>query len=135
MKSTRRISHSAAERRGRLPRGRRARRQQHPPSPCAAGSATAYGDGAQVPIAAGQQVRFAGTNLQALADNGAPGADAFRPMGREAASAAEDRSVSARYVSREIPGYQDLDANGTWRSSPQYGEVWVPRATPAGWAP
>ncbi|MFP3608414.1 DUF6600 domain-containing protein, partial [Paraburkholderia sp. SIMBA_053] len=49
--------------------------------------------------------------------------------------AAEDRSVSARYVSREIPGYQDLDANGTWRSSPQYGEVWVPRATPAGWAP
>lgn len=98
------------------------------------GSATAYGDGAQVPIAAGQQLRFAGTNLQALADNGAPGADAFDQWAASR-DAAEDRSVSARYVSREIPGYQDLDANGTWRSSPQYGEVWVPRATPAGWAP
>ncbi|CAB3643931.1 DUF6600 domain-containing protein [Paraburkholderia rhynchosiae] len=98
------------------------------------GSATAYGDGGQVPVAAGQQMRFAGTNLQALADDGAPGLDGFDQWAASR-DAAEDRSVSARYVSREIPGYQDLDANGTWRSSPQYGEVWVPRATPAGWAP
>lgn len=98
------------------------------------GSATVYGDSGQVPVAAGQQIRFAGTNLQQVADNGAPGLDGFDQWaaGRDAA---EDRSVSARYVSRDIPGYQDLDANGTWRSSPQYGEVWVPRATPAGWAP
>jgi len=98
------------------------------------GSATAYGDGAQMPIAAGQQVRFAGTNLQTLADSGVPEPDGFDQWAASR-DAAEDRSVSARYVSREIPGYQDLDANGTWRSSPQYGEVWVPRATPAGWAP
>src|SRR6266702_1436444 len=98
------------------------------------GSATVYGDGGQVPVAAGQQVRFAGTNLQQLADNGAPGPDGFDQWA-SSRDAAEDRSVSARYVSREIPGYQDLDANGTWRSSPEYGEVWVPRATPAGWAP
>ncbi|WP_144108862.1 DUF6600 domain-containing protein [Paraburkholderia sp. BCC1886] len=98
------------------------------------GSATVYGENGQVPVAAGQQIRFAGTNLQQSANNGAPGLDAFDQwaMSRDAA---EDRSVSARYVSRDIPGYQDLDANGTWRSSPQYGEVWVPRATPAGWAP
>jgi hypothetical protein len=38
-------------------------------------------------------------------------------------------------VSRDIPGYEDLDNNGTWRETPQYGEVWVPSATPAGWAP
>jgi hypothetical protein len=98
------------------------------------GTATAYGDGAQVPIAAGQQIRFAGTSLQTLADEGAPGPDSFDQW-TASRDAAENRSVSARYVSREIPGYQDLDANGTWRSSPQYGEVWVPRATPAGWAP
>ncbi|MFM0196585.1 FecR protein [Paraburkholderia strydomiana] len=98
------------------------------------GNATVYGDGAQVPIAAGQQIRFAGTSLQTLADNGAPGPDGFDQWAASR-DAAENRSVSARYVSREIPGYQDLDANGTWRSSPQYGEVWVPRATPAGWAP
>ncbi|MEN8501087.1 DUF6600 domain-containing protein [Paraburkholderia sp. DD10] len=98
------------------------------------GSATAYGDGGQVPVAAGQQVRFAGTNLQQVANDGAPGPDGFDQWAASR-DAAEDRSVSARYVSREIPGYQDLDANGTWRSSPEYGEVWVPRATPAGWAP
>ncbi|WP_025600341.1 DUF6600 domain-containing protein [Burkholderia sp. WSM2230] len=98
------------------------------------GSATAYGDGTQMPIAAGQSMRFAGTGLQTLAGNGAPGPDAFDQW-TASRDAAEDRSVSARYVSREIPGYQDLDANGTWRSSAQYGEVWMPRATPAGWAP
>src|ERR1700722_438110 len=26
----------------------------------------------------------------------------------------EDNSISARYVSREVPGYSDLDDNGTW---------------------
>ncbi|MFM0072368.1 FecR protein [Paraburkholderia sediminicola] len=98
------------------------------------GSATVYGDSGQVPVAAGQQIRFAGTNLQQVADSGAPGLDGFDQWAASR-DASEDRSVSARYVSRDIPGYQDLDANGTWRSSPQYGEVWVPRATPAGWAP
>ncbi|MCC8403788.1 FecR domain-containing protein [Paraburkholderia sp. MMS20-SJTN17] len=98
------------------------------------GSAIAYGDGSQVPVAAGQQIRFAGTSLQQLADNRAPAPD---ELDQWAASrdATEDRSLSARYVSRDIPGYEDLDANGTWRATPQYGEVWVPNATPAGWAP
>ncbi|WP_133647967.1 DUF6600 domain-containing protein [Paraburkholderia flava] len=99
-----------------------------------AGNATVYGDGGQVPIAAGQQIRFAGTNLQQLADNRVPAPDAFDQWAGSR-DVAEDRSVSARYVSRDIPGYEDLDANGAWRSSPQYGEVWVPNAVPTGWAP
>ncbi len=98
------------------------------------GSATVYGDNGQVPVAAGQQIRFAGTALQQVADNGAPGLDGFDQWAASR-DAAEDRSVSARYVSRDVPGYEDLDANGSWRSSPQYGEVWVPNAVPAGWAP
>ncbi len=32
-------------------------------------------------------------------------------------------------------GYQDLDENGTWRNDPEYGNVWVPNACRAGWAP
>nr|MBN3724198.1 FecR protein [Burkholderia sp. Ac-20379] len=98
------------------------------------GAATAYGEAGQIPIAAGQQLTFAGTNLQSTASNAAPPAD---PFDRWAAArdAAEDRSISARYVSREIPGYQDLDANGTWRETPEYGAVWTPNSTPAGWAP
>ncbi|WP_459723085.1 DUF6600 domain-containing protein [Paraburkholderia sp. 2C] len=98
------------------------------------GSATVYGDGGQLPVAAGQQIRFSGTNLQQVASNGAPAPDA---LDQWAASrdAAEDNSVSARYVSRDVPGYQDLDANGTWSQNPQYGAVWTPNQMPAGWAP
>jgi hypothetical protein len=98
------------------------------------GSATVYGDNGQVPVGAGQQIRFAGTALQQVADNGAPGLDGFDQWAASR-DAAEDRSVSARYVSRDVPGYEDLDANGSWRSNPQYGEVWVPNAVPVGWAP
>ena len=47
----------------------------------------------------------------------------------------EDRSESARYVSREMPGYADLDDNGGWRQYPEYGEVWFPRGVAVGWAP
>ena len=47
----------------------------------------------------------------------------------------EDQSPSARYVSRQLIGYQDLDQYGSWRTTPEYGAVWVPNGTPAGWAP
>ncbi len=98
------------------------------------GSVTVYGENGQMPMQAGQQIRFAGTALQQVASVAAPPPDAFDQWAL-ARDEAEDRSVSARYVSRDIPGYQDLDANGTWRESPQYGEVWVPNAEPTGWAP
>lgn len=41
---------------------------------------------------------------------------------------------SYRYVSPEIAGAQDLDANGTWVSS-QYGEAWEPTNVSADWSP
>jgi len=47
----------------------------------------------------------------------------------------EDMSESARYVSRDIPGYADLDAAGGWRTYPEYGGVWFPAGMPPGWAP
>ncbi|HLZ51829.1 MAG TPA: DUF6600 domain-containing protein [Candidatus Acidoferrum sp.] len=50
----------------------------------------------------------------------------------------EDRmahSVSARYVSDDVIGYEDLDDYGRWRQVPQYGNVWFPQETAAGWAP
>jgi hypothetical protein len=46
----------------------------------------------------------------------------------------EDGSRSVRYVSRDVVGYEDLDDNGSWRSEPNYGYVWVPRVA-SGWAP
>jgi hypothetical protein len=47
----------------------------------------------------------------------------------------EDRAVSARYVSRDVIGYEDLDDYGSWSTEPEYGAVWYPRAVPVGWAP
>ena len=98
------------------------------------GNVTVYGENGQTPMSAGQQIRFAGTDLQQVASEAAPPPDAFDQWAL-ARDAAEDRSISARYVSRDVPGYQDLDANGTWRESPQYGEVWEPNDMPSGWAP
>jgi hypothetical protein len=47
----------------------------------------------------------------------------------------EDNAVSARYVSRDMVGYDDLDDYGDWRDEPEYGHVWYPRHVEADWAP
>jgi Family of unknown function (DUF6600)/FecR protein len=45
-----------------------------------------------------------------------------------------EHSESARYVSHDVVGYEDLDDNGDWRPDPGYGNVWYPRVA-EGWAP
>src|SRR6267143_737363 len=47
----------------------------------------------------------------------------------------EDRSHSSRYVSSDVIGYEDLDDNGGWRTTAEYGTVWFPHTTIVGWAP
>src|SRR3989442_10321922 len=47
----------------------------------------------------------------------------------------EDRSQSSRYVSSDVIGYEDLDDNGGWRPTQEYGTVWFPHTTIVGWAP
>lgn len=47
----------------------------------------------------------------------------------------EERSVSARYVSPEMTGVEDLDRYGRWEQDTQYGALWIPRSVPVGWAP
>jgi len=44
-------------------------------------------------------------------------------------------SASARYVSRDIPGYDDLDAYGAWTVTPDYGPMWFPNSVAYGWQP
>jgi hypothetical protein len=44
-------------------------------------------------------------------------------------------SASARYVSADVVGYEDLDEHGAWRPAPGYGNVWFPRSAGADWAP
>jgi hypothetical protein len=64
----------------------------------------------------------------------APGLDAFDEwsMNRDRHYS---RATYARYVSPSVVGAEDLDDYGDWRPNPEYGNVWIPRAVPAGWAP
>jgi hypothetical protein len=43
--------------------------------------------------------------------------------------------VAPYRVSPEMTGYEELDSYGSWRTVPNYGEVWYPRSAGAGWAP
>jgi len=47
----------------------------------------------------------------------------------------EDHSVSSRYVSSDVIGYEDLDDYGGWRPVPEYGTVWFPHTVVVGWVP
>ena len=47
----------------------------------------------------------------------------------------EEHSVSSRYVSDDVVGYEDLDEYGGWRAVPEYGNVWFPHTVVVGWAP
>jgi hypothetical protein len=98
------------------------------------GQGEVYGENASYLIDARQPYRFTGTDLRDRRPFDAPGIDDFDRWARDR-DRAFDSSPSARYVSRDVIGYQDLDAHGTWRSDPTYGHVWVPSYVEAGWAP
>ena len=40
-----------------------------------------------------------------------------------------------QYLTADVTGYEDLNAYGSWINDSTYGEVWAPRAVPAGWEP
>jgi hypothetical protein len=44
------------------------------------------------------------------------------------------QSISAQYVSVEMPGYDELDGAGDWQPQSDYGPIWFPHVE-AGWAP
>lgn len=98
------------------------------------GAAIAYGDRDSISIREAEQVLFSGTNLSHNSINRMPPYDTFDQWVRDR-DRAEDSSVSARYVSREVIGYQQLDEHGTWETHTEYGAIWLPRTTEIGWAP
>ena len=82
----------------------------------------------------GQEYVFNGTDQISYDAVGAPPYDDFEDW-CQSRDQRENRAISARYVSRDVDGYYDLDEYGDWRPDPDYGEVWIPRGVPAGWAP
>ena len=47
----------------------------------------------------------------------------------------EETSFSSEYVAADVPGQEDLDDHGIWRSVPEYGDMWMPTGVPDDWAP
>jgi hypothetical protein len=85
-------------------------------------------------VHAGQQVRVSGADQPSYDTAGVPPRDQWDSWCADR-DQHDDQSPSARYVSRQLVGYQDLDQYGSWRVTPEYGAVWVPNGTPGGWAP
>jgi hypothetical protein len=98
------------------------------------GEGESTGDGPAVRIRANQQARFSNGTSLTNDIHEAPSPDGFD----EWASSRDNRldhATSARYVSPDVVGYEDLDEYGTWRDTSTYGHVWVPSSVDVGWAP
>jgi len=97
-----------------------------------AGEVTAGGQAYK--LDGGQQYIFSGSDQVNYDAESLPDPDGFDSWCRDR-DHREDSSQSARYVSRDVIGYDDLDTYGTWRTDPTYGPVWVPTSVAVGWAP
>jgi len=98
------------------------------------GAADVHAGDQNFPIANGQSVQLVGQDNVQQQMMGLPPRDDF-DIWCEARDRRENGMVSARYVPREMIGYEDLDQYGVWQEIPPYGPVWMPRGVPAGWAP
>jgi|HubBroStandDraft_5_1064220.scaffolds.fasta_scaffold05287_3 hypothetical protein len=101
-----------------------------------AGVGQVIGAGASYNVNQGELDTFSGTDqLYAQTDSIYDSNDNDFEMWCEQRDHHEDNSISMRYVSDDVIGYDDLDDNGGWRQDPQYGAVWFPHTTIVGWAP
>jgi len=99
------------------------------------GQGEVTGGGAAYTVHANDSATFSGFDrLNANSENYGNEEDQFDNW-----AATRDRrsehSNSARYVSADVVGYEDLDDHGSWRQTPDNGNVWFPRTSVPGWAP
>ncbi|HEY6269987.1 MAG TPA: DUF6600 domain-containing protein [Candidatus Acidoferrum sp.] len=92
------------------------------------------GGGQAFLVDGGSQVQVSGTDYISYDIYDLPGRDTFDQWSRNR-ELREERSQSARYVSPELTGSEDLDQNGTWRTDRNLGAVWVPTHVSRDWAP
>jgi hypothetical protein len=97
------------------------------------GEGESTGDGPAVRVRANEQVRFTNGTSMTVDSHAAPAPDAFDQWASNRDNRF-DHSESARYVSPDVVGSDDLDEYGTWRNTPDYGDVWTPAVAP-GWSP
>ena len=98
------------------------------------GAGAAYGaSGQTVMLAGGQQASFREKDLTRVSSHESPPLDNFDRWADER-NRREDQSVAARYVPRDITGYQQLDPHGQWAQDATLGAIWYPQVD-AKWAP
>ncbi len=98
------------------------------------GEGQVTGGGETYDLPAGQQYVFNGTDQLSYDAQPAPGFDDFENWA-QSRDQFENNSQSARYVSRDIDGYYDLDQYGRWQNDPDNGPMWIPNGVAVGWAP
>lgn len=94
------------------------------------GSARVEGAGTSMVVSNGRKVDVNSTDVS----TGVAGRDGFDVWADERDRQAE-AVVTSRYVSSGITGYEELDRNGSWTESVEYGPLWAPRNVGVDWAP
>ncbi len=100
----------------------------------ASGNAQITGPGINQPLTGGYSIGLFGTNPVELQYLDVPQYDDLDAWSLSLDQRLEN-SVSARYVSRQMVGYGDLDAYGSWNANTEYGPGWFPTNVPYGWQP
>ena len=98
------------------------------------GEGEATGGGSDYHMDSGDRATFSGTDSLIYDGGQAGGFDEFDSW-CHSRDDREEHSQSARYVSRDVTGYEDLDDYGEWRNVPDYGYAWFPTRVAFGWAP
>src|ERR1700687_3808551 len=97
------------------------------------GEGESTGNGQTYTLHASQRATFEGTDRLNAQVEDLGGPDDFDNWS-DGRDRRYENSRSARYVSHDVVGYEDLDDNGDWRPESSYGTVWFPHVS-AGWAP
>ncbi len=98
------------------------------------GQAEITGGGQSFTLNAGNSAMLTGTDQLSFDVEAAPAPDDFDNW-CAARDAHEAELTSDRYLPPTVIGREDLDDNGTWQETGDYGPVWYPRSVAAGWAP
>lgn len=98
------------------------------------GQGTVTGGGQTFNVLPLQSTQFTGTNQLTENVQRVQEPDDFESWARSREDR-EEHSVSGRYLSPEVAGYEDMDDYGSWHDDAEYGHYWVPRDVSSDWAP
>jgi hypothetical protein len=97
------------------------------------GEGEVTGAGETYTVGPGQIYTFSGTDQLTYDAQPAPAFDDFENW-CQSRDDRENHAASAKYVSRDVDGYYDLDDYGDWTPDSDYGNVWYPRVA-VDWVP